>query len=152
MNHLTTLRSEQHEDCKQQTDERPRRCPFEEVSFIPSRARNFAQGEAREDRSTQGDPQENGHAFRDDGVRHVGRCVGSADDFEEEDGEGCEEKHLEDGVDCDKDGAVFVVAAGEARPDEDLMCMSVNMATLKVKRIEGEWYVPLLYIVLDPRG
>ena len=43
--------------------------------------------------------------------------VGAADDREEEDGEGGEEDHLQDGVNGDEDGAVFVVAAGETGPD-----------------------------------
>lgn len=38
--------------------------------------------------------------------------MGAADDAEEEDGEGGEEGHLEDGVDGDEDGAVFVIAVG----------------------------------------
>ena len=44
---------------------------------------------------------------------------GVSDDVDEEDGKRCEEDHLEDGIEGDKDGAVFGVTAGEGRPDQD---------------------------------
>ena len=44
----------------------------------------------------------------------------AADDFDEEDGEGRVQDHLEDGIYGYEDGAVFFVAASEAGPDEDL--------------------------------
>ncbi len=54
-------------------------------------------------------------------------AVGVTDDFDEEDGEGGVEDHLEDGVDGNEDGAVFVVPACEAGPDENLFVLSVHI-------------------------
>ena len=47
--------------------------------------------------------------------------VAVTDDIDEEDGEGRIKDYLEEGVDCDEDGAIFAVAAGEVGPDEDLL-------------------------------
>jgi hypothetical protein len=115
---LLALRGEEHEDREEQADERPGPGPLEEDGVVPGGAGEPAEREAREDRGGEGDAEEDGDGLGDDGVGDAGG-VAAADDRDEEDGEGCEEHHLEDRVNGHEDGAVLAVAAGEAGPDED---------------------------------
>jgi hypothetical protein len=117
---VIALRSEQHDDSVQQADQRPGRHELDEDVVVPARAREAAQAEARDDGGAERDAEEGGDALGDGGVADVEGSLLAADDLDEEDGQGREEHHLQDRVDGHEDGAVLAVAAGEARPDEDL--------------------------------
>jgi hypothetical protein len=54
------------------------------------------------------------------------------DDADEEDGQGGEEDHLEYGVDSDEDGTVFIVAACETVPNEDLEGKALSVLLVNV--------------------
>ena len=114
---LAALVREQHDDGVQQADEGPRRRELEEHVLVPLRAREPAQPEARDEGGAEGDPEEDGHARRDDFVGHVQGAGLPADDADEEDGEGREEHDLEDRVDGYEDRTVFPIAAGEFIPN-----------------------------------
>lgn len=88
--------------------------------FVPHWAGEFPETEAREDCGTEGNTEEDCHTFRYCGVGDADLAVGVTDNFDEEDCEGCVEDHLENGVDGNEDGAVFIIPACETGPDENL--------------------------------
>lgn len=83
----------------------------------------FPNRDSSDDRSGEGDAEEYGDAGRDGRVRRIPLIDGApapatADDGDEEDRQRRIQHHLQHRVHRDEDGAVFAVAAREARPDE----------------------------------
>jgi hypothetical protein len=93
--------------------------------FVPDWACKFSETEAGEDCGAEGNTEEDCHAFRYCRIRDANFVVGVADDLDEKDGKGSIENYLEDGVNGDEDGAVFIVPPGKTGPDEDLCVVSM---------------------------
>lgn len=100
MDDLTSLGSEEDQDCKKEADQGPGA------------------------RGTEGDAEEDGNALGNDAVGYRAGLVIATDDFDEQYGEWCKEDHLKNGVHGDENGAVFVVATSQASPDQDLFQIS----------------------------
>ena len=125
MHDATPLRGEEDQDGEEEAEEGEGGGVFEELGVVPVGAGEAAEGEAREEGGGEGDAEEYGYARGDGGIGYVLRrsCSGRrpasvTDHADEEHGQGRIQHHLQHGVDGYEDGAVFPVAAGEARPDE----------------------------------
>ena len=64
VDHLVSLRGEEYEDGKEESDQRPRSDPFEKSLVVPSRTENRAKANPRRDCCPQGNSEEDGNACR----------------------------------------------------------------------------------------
>lgn len=124
MDDLMALGSEKDQDCEKKADQGPGTRPLNEYLYIPFVARYFPEHNPGDNRSTEGDAEEDCNALGDKAVRYRAGIVITANDFDEQYGEWCEEDHLKNGVHGDENGAVFVVTTSQAIPDQDLFQIS----------------------------
>ena len=120
MDDLMSLRSEEHKDREEQTNQRPRAYPFEKFRVIEFWACYVANSEASDDRSSQGNAKEDGDTRGNGTIRDVKCFARATDDRDEEERKRSVEDHLENGVYGNQDGTVLVVTTSEASPNEYL--------------------------------
>ncbi len=113
-----SLRCKQDQNGVEKAQERPGGDAFEKFLLVPGSV-DRSEDEARGDGSSERYAEEDADAPSDNRVGNLRRAT-VADDVDEEDGQGCIQDHLQDGVDRYKNGTVLLITASEARPDQDL--------------------------------
>lgn len=98
MDDLMPLRGEEHKNGEEQTNQRPRAYPFKECMVIESWACDVANGEASDNRSSQGNTKEDGDTRGNGTVRDVDCFSRATDDRDKEERKRSIEDHLENGV------------------------------------------------------
>ena len=135
MDDLMALGSEEDQDCEKKADQGPGTHPTNKYLCVPLVACNFPEQKPSENRSTEGDAEEDRNALGDNTVRYRPGVVITANDFYEQYGEWCIENHLKNGIHGNENGAVFIVATSQAGPYQDLSQIS---STRKLRVQEGK--------------
>lgn len=113
MDHLLSLRREEHEDGVQQADEGEGGDDWNKLLVVKVRGGEKEEGKAGHDRGSEGDAEEDADRGRDGGVGDAdgGGAVGVKDSYEQQ-RQRCKKDDLKEGVDRHEDGAVVVAAVG----------------------------------------
>lgn len=116
MDDLMALGSEEDQDCEKKADQGPGTRPANKTLGVPLVARYLSECKPSDNRSPEGDAEEDCNALGGNTIRHRAGIFITANDFDKQYGEWCIKDYLKNGIHGDENGAVFIVATSQAGP------------------------------------